>query len=370
MERSKTKKKHSNMDFSILVTVLALCAIGLVMVFSASYYYAQEKWGDALLYVRKQSIYLALSIPVMLLLTRIDYKVLEKLKTPGLLLSVALLIAVLFFGKEANGAKRWLIIAGQSIQPSEVAKFGMILYMCSFMSSKQHLMKDFVKGLVPMLMVMGLICALVMAQPNMSMAVIIGMMGIVMLYIGGADVKHIAVLMVCGILLFVLFAWLEPYRFARLASFRDPWADPDKSGYQLIQSLYALGAGGLFGQGLNNSRQKLLYLVYGESDFVFSIVGEELGFIGAASVLLLYFFIIYRGIRVALKCKDRFGSMLASGITTVFALQVTVNIGVVTGAMPTTGQALPFVSAGGSSLFIFLSAMGVLLNISRHTAQI
>ena len=178
MERSKTKKKHSNMDFSILVTVLALCAIGLVMVFSASYYYALEKWGDALLYVRKQSIYLALSIPVMLLLTRIDYKVLEKLKTPGLLLSVALLIAVLFFGKEANGAKRWLIIAGQSIQPSEVAKFGMILYMCSFMSSKQHLMKDFVKGLVPMLMVMGLICALVMAQPNMSMAVIIGMMGI------------------------------------------------------------------------------------------------------------------------------------------------------------------------------------------------
>ncbi|HOR12472.1 MAG TPA: FtsW/RodA/SpoVE family cell cycle protein, partial [Clostridia bacterium] len=154
MERSKTKKKHSNMDFSILITVLALCAIGLVMVFSDSYYYAQEKWGDALLYVRKQSIYLALSIPVMLLLTRVDYKVLEKLKTPGLLLSVALLIAVLFFGKEANGAKRWLVIAGQSIQPSEVAKFGMILYMCSFMSSKQHLMKDFVKGLVPMLMVM------------------------------------------------------------------------------------------------------------------------------------------------------------------------------------------------------------------------
>ncbi len=365
----KGKPKLTRMDFAIFITVLALCGIGLVMVFSASYYSSQEKWGDGLFYVRKQATYLALSIPCMLLLTRVDYHLLERLRTPALAISVVLLIAVLFFGNEENGAKRWLIIAGQSMQPSEVAKFGMIIYMSAFMSRRQHLMQDFVKGLVPMLMVIGLICGLVMLQPNMSMAVIIGMMGIVMLYVGGASVKHIAVLMFGGIILFILFAVIEPYRFERLTSFTNPWKDPVDTGYQLIQSLYALGSGGLFGQGLNNSRQKLLYLTYGESDFVFSIVGEELGFIGATVVILLYLFIVYRGIRVALKCKDRFGSMLAAGITTVFALQVAVNIGVVTGAMPTTGQALPFVSAGGSSLLIFLSAMGVLLNISRYTTD-
>lgn len=374
--QAKNKKLPlGNMDFSIFITVLLLCAFGLVMVFSASYYYAQQNpdINDGFYYVRKQGIYLLLSIPAMLVLTRVDYRKLEKFKTIGLLVSIVLLIAVLVAGKELNGAKRWLVIGGQSLQPSEVAKFGMMLYMCSFMSRKQHLMKDFVHGMVPMLMVIGIICGLVMLQPNMSMAVIIGMLGIALLYAGGANGKHIALLILAGIGLFALFAVIEPYRLARLTTFTNPWNDGMNGrgdGYQLIQSLYALGTGGLFGQGLNNSRQKLLYLTYGESDFVFAIVGEELGYIGAVIVLLAYLFIVYRGIHVALKCKDRFGSMLAAGITTVFALQVIVNIGVVTGFMPTTGQALPFISAGGSSLFIFLCAMGVLLNISRHTASI
>ncbi len=370
MERGLKKAKPGRMDFGILFVVLALCAIGLVMVFSASYYSAQEKIGDAFYYVRKQAIYLALSIPVMLLLTRIDYHVLDKLKTPILLVCAILLIAVLLFGSEYNGAKRWLSIAGQSIQPSEVAKFGMMIYMSAFMASRQHLMKDFIKGLLPMLLVLGVICGLIMLQPNMSMAVIIGMMGIAMLYVGGADFKYIALLMLAGVALFFLLTVVAEYRMKRLISFTNPWEDPAGTGYQLIQSLYALGAGGLFGQGLSNSRQKLLYLTFGESDFVFSIVGEELGFIGAAVVLLLYLFIVYRGIRVALKCKDRFGSLLAAGITIVFALQVAVNVGVVTGVMPTTGQAMPFISAGGSSLLIFMSAMGVLLNISRHTSEL
>ncbi|MDL2217853.1 putative lipid II flippase FtsW [Christensenellaceae bacterium OttesenSCG-928-M15] len=380
MEAAKARKKAQpavlrnpakigRMDFSIVLAVVLLCAVGLVMLFSASYYTSQEKWDDGLYYVRKQAIYLALAIPVMLVLTKVDYKLLSKLSTPILVISVGLLIAVLLFGREEFGAKRWLIIGGQSIQPSEIAKFGLIIYMSAFMAKRPHLMKDFKMGLLPMLIVMGVICGLVMLQPNMSMAVIMGMMGIVMLYVGGADIKHIALLMVAGIAAFFVLAFAEPYRVERLMSFRDPWQDPQDTGYQLIQSLYALGAGGIFGQGLNNSRQKLLYLTFGESDFVFSIVGEELGFIGAAIIMLLYAFIVYRGIRVALKCKDRFGSILAAGISTVFALQVLVNIGVVTGAMPTTGQALPFISSGGSSLLIFMSAMGVLLNISRHTSD-
>lgn len=370
MERSAKKAKLGRMDFGILFVVLALCAIGLVMVFSASYYSAQEKLGDAFYYVRKQAIYLCISIPAMLILTRVDYHVLDKLKTPILLVCTILLVAVLLFGSEYNGAKRWLSIAGQSIQPSEVAKFGMMIYMSAFMATRQHLMKDFIKGLLPMLLVLGLICGLIMLQPNMSMAVIIGMMGIAMLYVGGADFKYIAMLMLAGVALFFLLTVVAEYRMKRLISFTNPWEDPAGTGYQLIQSLYALGAGGLFGQGLSNSRQKLLYLTFGESDFVFSIVGEELGFVGAAVVLLLYLFIVYRGIRVALKCKDRFGSLLAAGITIVFALQVAVNVGVVTGVMPTTGQAMPFISAGGSSLLIFMSAMGVLLNISRHTSEL
>jgi cell division protein FtsW len=202
-----------------------------------------------------------------------------------------------------------------------------------------------------------------MLQPNMSMAVIIGMMGIVMLYVGGASVKHIAILMFCGIVLFVLFAVIEPYRFARLTSFTDPWKDPADTGYQLIQSLYALGSGGLFGQGLNNSRQKLLYLTYGESDFVFSIVGEELGFIGAACVILLYLFIVYRGIRDALRCWEVTAACVPPYQHCIRAA-VAVNIGVVCWRMAQTGQACPFLARGELHV-IFLSAMGVLLNISR-----
>lgn len=372
MERQTRVKMH-RMDYGILLTVTLLCAFGLVMVFSASYYYAQNYAGanyDGYFYLKKQAVYMLIGYPIMLLLSFFDYRRLEKYKVIGFLVSVVLLVAVLIFGEELNGGKRWLNIAGQSIQPSEIAKFGMMLYMCAFMSKKHAIMRDFKRGMLPMLLAIGVICGLIMLQPNMSMAVIVGMMGYALLFAGGADIKQMLLLGVVLVALFVLFAVIEPYRFARLTSFRDPWNDGDGglgSGYQLIQSLYALGSGGLFGLGLNNSRQKLLYMTYGESDFIFAILGEELGFVGAVAVMCAYGFIIFRGLRTALRCRDRFGSLLATGITVVFALQVFVNIGVVTGSMPTTGQALPFISAGGSSLLIFLAAMGVLLNISRYT---
>ncbi len=358
------------MDYAILLTVTLLCAFGLVMVFSASYYYAQNTAStnyDGYYYIRKQAVYLALGYPTMILLSFFDYKRLEGFKVIGMLISLVLLVAVLIFGHELNGAKRWLVIAGQSIQPSEVAKFGMMLYMCAFMSKKHAVMKSFKYGMLPMLLVIGVVCGLVMLQPNMSMAVIMGMLGYALLFVGGCDGKQMILLLIAAIGAFVLLAVIEPYRMARLTSFTDPWKDPLRTGYQLIQSFYAIGSGGLFGRGLNNSRQKLLFLTYGESDFIFAVVCEELGFFGALAILLAYGFIIYRGIRVALRCRDRFGSLLAAGITVVFAIQIFVNIGVVTGAFPTTGQALPFISAGGSSMVIFLAAMGVLLNISRST---
>ncbi len=345
-----------------------LCAFGLVMVFSASYYYAQNTASvgyDGYYFIRKQAMYLAIGFPMMLVISLIDFRKLEKFKVIAILVSIILLVAVLAFGQETNGARRWIVVGSQSIQPSEIAKFGMMLYMCSFMARKHAVMQNFTKGMLPMLLVIGIICGLVMLQPNMSMAVIMGLMGYALLFIGGADTKQMLLLLVVFIGLFALLAVIEPYRMARLTSFVNPWADALGDGYQLIQSYYALGSGGLFGVGLNNSHQKLLYMTYGESDFIFAIVCEELGLIGGLLVIAAYGFIVYRGIRIALQCRDRFGSMLAGGITVVFGLQVFVNIGVCTGLLPTTGQALPFISAGGSSMMIFLAAMGVLLNISR-----
>lgn len=365
-----SERTGHRMDYAILLTVTLLCAFGLIMVFSASYYYAQNTSNtnyDGYFYIRKQAVFLGIGYPIMIALSFFDYRRLENFKLLGMIISVALLALVLVFGRETNGAKRWIVIGGQSIQPSEIAKFGMMLYMCAFMSRRHDQMKSFKYGMLPMLMVIGLICGLVMLQPNMSMAVIIGMMGYALLFIAGCDGKQMLLLLVAAILAFIFLAVIEPYRFARLTSFTNPWADPQGTGYQLIQSLYAIGSGGYFGRGLNNSRQKLLFMTYGESDFIFAIVCEELGFFGGVGIMLAYGFIIYRGIRVALRCRDRFGSLLAAGIVVVFAIQIFVNIGVVTGTFPTTGQALPFISAGGSSMVIFLGAMGVLLNISRYT---
>lgn len=375
MEQRKRLGRGHRIDYGILFAVALLCAFGLVMVFSASYYYAQNYSGvgyDGYHYLRKQVQFLAFGFPVMIAISFVPYTFYKRAWILAYLGCLALLVLVLVIGKEANGAKRWIIIAGVSIQPSELAKFGMMMYMCAFMDKKHAVMHTFKKGMFPMLLVIGVTCGLVMLQPNMSMAVIIGMMGYALLLVGGADWKQMIVLLIVCIGLFVLLAWIEPYRFSRLTNFVDPWADGKNGlgeGYQLVQSFYALGSGGLFGRGLNNSRQKLLFMTYGESDFIFAILGEELGFVGSVVVMAVYAFIVWRGFRVSLRLKDRFASLLAAGISFVFAIQVLVNIGVVTGSMPTTGQALPFISAGGTSLLIFLAAIGILLNLSRYTVE-
>ena len=204
-----------------------------------------------------------------------------------------------------------------------------------------------------------------MLQPNMSMAVIVAGIGAILLYVGGMDERYILIVGAVGIVLFIVLATTASYRLARLTSFRDPFQDPHGDGYQLIQSFYAIGSGGLFGKGLGNSYQKMLYMTYGESDFIFAIICEEFGMVGGAIVILLYAWIVYRGMRVAMKCRNRYGSLMAAGISIVFGLQVFINIAVVTGLAPTTGQPLPFISAGGSSLLVFMVSMGILLNISR-----
>lgn len=361
-------RSQGRIDFSILLVVTVLCAFGLVMIFSASYYYAQHYSGanyDGFYYLKRQALYLAVGYPVMLILSMLNYRVIQRANVVALLISIALLIAVLLWGRDLNGGKRWLYIGPISVQPSEVAKFGMMIFMCAYMAKHRNEMTSFRNGMLPMLLVIGLIAGLIILQPNMSMAVIVGFLGVVLLFLGGCDIKPLIVVGVLGIIAVVILAFAAPYRVARMTSFRNPEADPQGTGYQLLQSFYAIGSGGLFGKGLNNSYQKMLYMTYGESDFIFAILCEEFGFVGGTLIILMYAYIVLRGMLISMRCRNRFGSLLAAGISIVFGFQVFVNVAVVTGLMPTTGQALPFISAGGTQLLVFLAAMGVLLNISR-----
>lgn len=361
-------RRPGQIDFSLFIAITIICAFGLVMVFSSSYYYAQDKGLDnGYYYLKNQAIYFVLGMALMLVISRIDYHKWEKLRVVGLAGVIVLMLAVVFFGEERNGATRWLEIGGFSFQPSELAKFVLILYMSAFMAKRPHLMSSFSRGLMPMLMIIGVMSGILLLQKNMSMMVIVMITGIIMLYLGGAQIKHLLLLAGIAVPVLVIAVLSEDYRVSRVLMFLDPWNSDQTGAYQLRQSLLALGSGGLFGQGLNFSRQKLLFLPYGESDFIFSIIGEELGFMGGLAVIGMYAFVVYRGVRVAMRCKDRFGSLMAAGITAVLGIQAAVNIAVATSSVPPTGQTLPFISAGGTSLVIFMSAIGILLNISRNT---
>lgn len=364
------KCQKGQIDFSILLVVTTLCAFGLVMAFSASYYYALHYSGanyDGYYYVKRQAVYLAVGYPLMIGISFLNYRFIKKVAPLALLVSLALLVAVLLFGAEKNGGKRWLELGGVSIQPSEIAKFGLIIYMSAYMADHKSDMKTLKKGMIPMLAVIVGVCFFIFLQPNMSMSVIVAFIGIVLLFLGGADLKYFLILGGVAIVAFFVLAMAADYRASRMISFTDPFADPKGSGYQLIQSFYAIGSGGWFGKGLGNSYQKLMYLTYAESDFIFAIVCEEFGVVGATVVILAYTWIVYRGLRCAMLCENHFGRLLAAGISIVFGLQVFINIAVVSGLAPTTGQPLPFISVGGTSLIIFLAAIGILLNITRET---
>lgn len=361
------------LDFPLLFAIALLCAFGLVMLFSASYYYAQNTAAtryDGFFYLKSQAMYLAVGLVAMYVVSRVDYHFFDRIRVFALVGTLLLMLLVLVpgLGVSRNGAQRWLGIPGTgfTFQPSELAKFALIVYMAGFMSRRPQAMKNLTKGVFPMLFIMGAFGLVLLLQKNMSMMVILLMTGVVMLFLGGAEIKHLLLLAGIALPILVVAVLMEDYRQSRVLMFMDPWESTEKGAYQLRQALIALGAGGVFGQGLNFSRQKLLFLPYGESDFIFAIIGEELGFIGCTLLILTYLFIIYRGIRIAMRCKDRFGSLMAAGITAVIGMQAAINIAVATSSIPPTGQTLPFVSAGGTSLMIFLAAAGILLNISRN----
>jgi len=367
-ERGGAQKK-AGVDMHVLVLLILMLMAGLIALFSASYYNFQDS-GDAYVKVRQQVMGIGLGIVLMVVCLRVDYRLFQK---PWVLLSMlaasaVLLVLVLIpgIGVLANGSRRWLNVAGVSFQPSEFAKCAMVTYMAAALTNKGPDIKKLFSGIVPVLIVPGIMFLLILEQPNLSTALSILLVAFVMIAIAGARRRHLTLMALAGSALAVFYAWSAPYRRDRLLSFRDPFAQMSDEGYQLSQSLIAFGSGGLFGMGLGQGRQKTAYLPYPESDFIFASIAEDFGLLGCIAVVALFLSFVYAGIRVATRCPDKFGCLLAAGITAMIGVQAFLNMGVVVGLLPTTGLPLPFFSAGGTSVSIFMAAVGVLLNISRE----
>ena len=356
-------------DLPFLVLVLTLVGFGLVMLFSASYAVALYRRGDAYTYIRPQLLYAALGLGAMWAASRVDYHIYHKLAWPLLGLSVVLLAVVLFM-PEYNGCKRWLVIPGVgTLQPSEIAKFAVVLTFSHIISLNHNRMKDFSVGVLPFGLVLGLVAALMLLEPHLSGTLLILGIGAVLMFVGGTGMKWFVMAGAGGAAAIgaavVILPDLVPYAADRLNSWRDPFADPLGDGHQTIQSLYAIGSGGATGLGLGNSRQKHLFVPEPQNDFIFSIICEELGFIGACGVILLFVLLLLRGITLAVNAPDRFGALLVVGFVVQVALQAVLNIAVVTNTIPNTGISLPFFSSGGTSLMMLLGEMGIVLSVSR-----
>lgn len=369
MTKNPLKEKNRvHGDCFLLIAVVFLAIIGTVFIYSASNYSAEKTYGDAFYFVKKQAIGIALGVVAMVFTGLYDYKKLKKFNIPTAIIAVVLLILVFIpgVGVENYGAKRWIGLGGVTIQPSEIAKFALILFSAVYASKNPEKQKTFV-GILPTLLFGLLLCLLIILEPNMSITVCVLALVFTMLFAGGMRIKHMIFLIVPAIAVGVFLILLEPYRLSRLMAFINPWSNPKGEGYQLLQSLYALGSGGWFGVGLFNSRQKYSFLPFAESDFILSVIGEEIGFIGLFLFFSLLAFIIFRGLKIASRSKDVFGFMLAVGITMIFGIQVIINALVVTGSIPPTGLPLPLVSSGNTSIIIFMAEMGVLYNISKQS---
>lgn len=357
-------------NWLLVSLVFLLITLGMVFIYSASSYSSAVRYNDSFYFVKKQLVGFLMGLVVMLFFINFNYHKFLKLKWAVVAVSLILLVLVFIpgLGKSNYGANRWITIGGFSLQSSEVAKFGFVIFSACYLSKNYQKTKTF-WGVVPIMAVGGVICLLILLEPNLSVTLCVGMVMLIMLVVGGMRAKHFLIILIPIACLVPILIIMEPYRLQRLVAFIDPWASPKEEGFQLIQSLYALGSGGLFGVGLFNSRQKYLFLPFSESDFIFSIIGEELGFVGCVLVITIYAVVIWKGVKIAINASDRLGCYLASGITSIIAVQLLINIAVVTGSIPPTGIPLPFMSAGGTSLMVFMGAVGILLNISKGEEQ-
>lgn len=357
------KSKKSG-DISLLFSVILLSLSGLVFVYSASKYSAKSTYGDEFYFAKKHLSGLLLGYVAMIFAMFFDYRKYKKISLVAFL-GVLVLLGLVFtpIGYSNYGATRWIRLFGITIQPSEIAKICFVIFAASYFSSSPNRAKSFV-GCLPVFGAGGVICILIILEPNMSITVCFGLLTLAILFFAGMKTSHFLILMFPAALAVPLLIIAEPYRLNRLSAFLNPWASPKGEGYQLLQSLYALGSGGWFGVGFLKSRQKLRFLPFSESDFILAVIGEETGFFGIVILFALILFIILRGIKIAVKAKDYFGYILAAGITSVYGIQTLVNILVVTGSIPPTGLPLPLVSAGNTSLIVFLFSFGVLYNVS------
>lgn len=368
MRQGRRKKTP---DIVIFLTIILLLSIGVVMVFSSSQTTAFVRYGDCYYFLKRQLIWSLIALAVMLITMNINYWILKKLSNPIFILSLILLAIVFIPGiaKESHGANRWIPLGIFSLQPSEVAKLALIIYISVLLEKRQEKINSFFKGLLPVMIVASAVAGMILLQPDLGTAFTILSTSIVMLFAAGARFGHLLGLVAAGIPLLYRAITSEEYRKKRFMAFLHPWDDPLDTGFHIIQSLYALGSGGLFGVGLGRSRQKLFYLPEQHTDFIFAIIGEELGFLGVTIVVLLFFLFAWRGCKIAITAPDYFSSMLAVGVTSLITFQAILNMGVVTASLPVTGIPLPLISYGGSSLIFTLAGVGILLNISRYTLR-
>lgn len=356
-------------DLILLGSILALLTIGIIMVYSSSAVKGYVQYDDPYHFLKMEVIWVGIGLAAMVMAMRFDLQFLRRFAKSALILAIVLLILVKIpgVGRRVNGADRWIGLGPLSIQPSEVIKLAMVLVMAHLLALNPHKIKSFRKGLLPILGLLGLIAGLIMLQPDLGTTLAIAGTTFFMLIAAGARVSHMLALGGSGLGLVVAAIAAAPYRMRRITAFLDPWADPSGKGYQTIQALLALGPGGLFGLGLGQSKQKFLYLPENHTDFIFAMIGEELGFVGASLVVILFFLLAWRGFRVAMGAPDAFTGLLAVGLTAMVSIQAMINMGVVSGVLPVTGITLPFLSYGGTSLVFTMLGVGVLLNISRES---
>ena len=348
--------------------MIVLLSVGVVMVYSASAIMATDRFHDPYFFLKKQLVWALLGSACLVIAVRMDYRRLERLQWPILIAAAVLLVLVLVppFAQPINGTRRWLRLGPVSFQPAELAKLALVVYLAAYLARRRDGLTRFWQGLVPPLAIALVFALLVLAQPDLGNCLTLIVVTFGLLYLAGVRLRHLALVVAPALPLMMLAIWMAPYRLRRITTFLDPWADQRGGGFQIIQSWLALGSGGLFGRGIGESRQKLFYLPESHTDFIFAVIGEELGFVGALGLLSLFVVLIWRGLRVGVRAPDAFGAYLALGITVLIATQTLVNLGVVTGTLPTKGLPLPFVSFGGSALLMTMLSTGVLLNISQH----
>ncbi len=356
-------------DRILLMTVMLLLAVGVVMVYSSSSAVALTSYGDSSYFMRRQIMWAIIGLLCMMAAMRVDHGLLADKRVVFLLLVVTFVLLAATFvpgvGRTVNGARRWISAGGLTFQPAELMKFTLVVYMSSYLSTKQELIGTFKSGLAPAFVVSGVFLGMTLLQPDFGTVMVMVVVIFCLLLAGGASLAHLGGILLAGLPLVYVAVAHKAYRLNRITSFLNPWDDPQGAGYQIIQSFLALGSGGVFGRGLGEGRQKFLFLPERHSDFIYAVIGEELGLIGAAVVLLLFGVILWRGVRIALR-TDGFSKMLSLGLTVLICVQALINMAVVTGIMPTKGITLPLVSYGGSALVVTLASVGVLLNISKE----